>query len=390
MNLAIRHITMIKNCFGALNWCRGRDNSDTAEKPQEQVIATKQFTYNSLRSATRDFHPSSKLGGGGYGVVHKGVLRDGTPVAIKSLSVESKQGTREFMTEIDMISNIRHPNLVGLVGCCVEGSHRILVYEFLENNSLASSLLGSKSKYVALDWPKRAAICRGTASGLVFLHDEAQPNIVHRDIKASNILLDENFSPKIGDFGLAKLFPDNVTHVSTRVAGTVGYLAPEYALLGQLTKKADVYSFGVLMLEIISGKSSSKAAFGDNLLVLVEWAWKLKEENRLLDMVDPELAEFDEMEVFRFIKVALFCTQAAAQNRPNMKQVMEMLSKEVHINEKALTEPGIYRWHSSGKMGGSLNETPSSQLFKNKKTGMPHENSTNFSSNDVVTEMLPR
>ncbi|KAF1883904.1 hypothetical protein Lal_00038398 [Lupinus albus] len=260
---------MISNCFGAFNWCKGKDGVD--DQPQEQVIKTTTFSYNSLRSATGDFHPSSKIGGGGYGVVYKGALRDGTQVAIKSLSVDSKQGSHEFMTEINMISNIRHPNLVELIGCCVEGSHRILVYEFMENNSLASSLLGPRSKYIPLDWPKRAAICHGTASGLRFLHEEAQPNIVHRDIKASNILLDGNFNPKIGDFGLAKLFPDNVTHVSTRVAGTLGYLAPEYALLGQLTKKADVYSFGVLMLEIISGKSSSKAAFGDNLLVLVEW-----------------------------------------------------------------------------------------------------------------------
>ncbi|XP_057435213.1 putative serine/threonine-protein kinase isoform X2 [Lotus japonicus] len=324
-----------------------------------QVTATRNFSYNSLRSATGDFHPSCKIGGGGYGVVHKGVLRDGTQVAIKSLSVESKQGAREFMTEIDMISSIQHPNLVKLIGCCVEGRHRILVYEFMKNNSLASSLLGSKSKLVALDWPKRAAICRGTASGLCFLHEEAQPNIVHRDIKASNILLDENFTPKIGDFGFAKLFPDNVTHVSTRVAGTEGYLAPEYALLRQLTKKADVYSFGILMLEIISGRSSSKAAFGDNLLVLVEWAWKLKEENRFLELVDPELTEYDENQVNRFLIVALFCTQSAAKHRPAMKQVLEMLSKEVHLNEKALTEPGVYRWHNSG---GSSNETSSSQV----------------------------
>ncbi|CAJ1805190.1 unnamed protein product [Sphenostylis stenocarpa] len=400
-------IAMFSNWFGALNWC-GRSD-DPADQPHEQVVATKKFSYNSLRSATEDFHPSSKIGGGGYGVVYKGVLRDGTQVAIKSLSVESKQGTREFMTEIDIIANIRHPNLVGLIGCCIEGSHRILVYEFMENNSLASSLLGSKSKYVALDWPKRAAICCGTASGLCFLHEEAQPSIVHRDIKASNILLDGNFNPKIGDFGLAKLFPDNVTHVSTRVAGTVGYLAPEYALLGQLTKKADVYSFGILMLEIISGKSSSRAAFEADYLVLVEWvgtyiqfptrgeivttqqqAWKLKEENRLLDLVDSELSDYDESEVYRFLVVALFCTQSGAQHRPNMKQVLKMLSKEVHLNEKALTEPGVYRWHNNGERGRSLNET-SSQPIKYKTTENPHEaTSTHFSGTDVVTEMFPR
>lgn len=381
---------MIWNCFGALNWwCKGKD--EPAEQPHEQVMKTKSFSYNSLRSATGDFHPSSKIGGGGYGVVYKGVLRDGTQVAIKSLSVESKQGTHEFMTEITMISNIQHPNLVKLIGFCIEGNHRILVYEFLENNSLASSLLGSKSKCVPLDWQKRAAICLGTASGLSFLHEEAQPNIVHRDIKASNILLDENFNPKIGDFGLAKLFPDNVTHISTRVAGTMGYLAPEYALLRQLTKKADVYSFGILMLEIISGKSSSKAAFGDNILVLVEWAWKLKEENRLLELVDTEITDYDENEVYRYLVIALFCTQSGAQHRPTMKQVLQMLSRQVHLNEKALTEPGIYRWNASAKTSGSPNEmSSSSQVIKHKKYENRCQTSTQFSGTDIVTEMFPR
>ncbi|XP_019450324.1 PREDICTED: putative serine/threonine-protein kinase isoform X2 [Lupinus angustifolius] len=373
---------MIGNFFCALNCCKGKGVLD--HQPHEKVIATKTYSYKSLRSATGDFHPSSKIGGGGYGVVHKGVLRDGTQVAIKSLSVDSKQGRHEFMTEIDMISRTRHPNLVELIGFCVEGSHQILVYEFLENNSLASSLLGSRSKYVPLDWPKRAAICLGTASGLRFLHEEAQPRIVHRDIKASNILLDGNFNPKIGDFGLAKLFPDNITHVSTRVAGTEGYLAPEYALLGQLTKKADVYSFGVLMLEIISGKSSSKAAFGENLLVLVEWAWKLKEEKRLLDLVDPNLTNYNEIEVYRFIMVALFCTQATSQHRPNMKQVLKMLSKEVHINEKALTEPGIYRCHSYGKIVTSLNDSSSSsQVIRHNKCKNPYVTSSNFATKET-------
>ncbi|TYI71848.1 hypothetical protein E1A91_D07G018500v1 [Gossypium mustelinum] len=202
-----------------------------------------------------------------------------------------------------MISNIRHTNLVELIGYCVEDSHRALVYEYLENNSLASVLLGSRSKHIALDWPTRAVVCLGTTSAIAFLHYEAVPHIVHRDIKASNILLDGNFHPKIGDFGLAKLFPGNVTHVSTRVAGAFGYLALEYALLGQLTKKADVYSFGVLLLEIISGKSSSKAAFGVVFMLLLEWTWKLKEEDRLLDIVDPELSQYPKEEVLWFIKV---------------------------------------------------------------------------------------
>ncbi|KAE8688392.1 Kinase superfamily protein isoform 2 [Hibiscus syriacus] len=360
-------------CFGSFDWFKGR-NSPTPDQTQAQEFTTENlrlFTYNSLRSATSNFHPSNRIGGGGFGVVYRGILRDGTQVAIKKLSAESKQGSREFFTEINMISNIRHTNLVELIGCCVEDSHRILVYEYLENKSIASVLLGSRSKYIALDWPTRAAICLGTASALAFLHYEAVPHIVHRDIKASNILLDGNFHPKIGDFGLAKLFPDNVTHVSTQVAGTFGYLAPEYALLGQLTKKADVYSFGVLLLEIISGRSSSKAVFGVELMLLLEWTWKLKQEDGLLDIVDQEMNEYPEEEVMRFIKVALFCTQEAAHRRPTMKQVVQMLSNEVHLNDNLLSEPGVYK-----------GQNPHQSLI-------PSSSTTIFSSHSI-TQMIPR
>ncbi|XP_015086466.1 putative serine/threonine-protein kinase [Solanum pennellii] len=342
------------NCFGVYQ--SYKNNSET----QVQGFTTNNvrvFSYNSLRSATGNFHPSNKIGGGGFGVVYKGVLRDGTCVAIKCLSAESKQGTKEFLTEINMISNTQHPNLVQLIGCCVENGNRMLIYEYLKNNSLANALLGSNGKRVALNWPQRVAICLGTASGLAFLHEEASPTIVHRDIKASNILIDENLHPKIGDFGLAKLFPENVTHLSTRVAGTIGYLAPEYALFGQLTKKTDVYSFGVVVLEIISGRSSSKSAFGVDLLVLVEWVWKLREEGRLLEIIDPELTEYPETELLRFIKVALFCIQSAPNQRPNMKQVIEMLSKEVNLNEKEFIDHIVVvcRNHPPrGRMGCSL------------------------------------
>ncbi|XP_021639664.2 putative serine/threonine-protein kinase isoform X1 [Hevea brasiliensis] len=384
-------IRMSFNCFGVSNCFKGKE-SHSQQQPEE--IATSNvriFSYNTLTSATGNFHPSNRIGGGGFGVVHRGVLRDGTQVAVKCLSAESGQGKHEFMTEINLISNIRHPNLVELIGCCIEGSNRILVYEYMENNSLATSLLGTKGKHIVMDWSKRAAICVGTATGLAFLHEEVEPPIVHRDIKASNILLDGNLQPKIGDFGLAKLFPDNVTHVTTRVAGTVGYLAPEYALLGQLTKKADVYSFGVLILEIISGRSSSKAAFGEDMLVLVEWAWKLRKEERLTDLIDPELTEYPEDEMMRFIKVALFCTQAAAHQRPTMKQVLEMLSRNVNLNEKALTEPGVYRSHTSSQhFGGSSDETSSSQKKKGKQSEYFSVTSTQFDSDQSVTQMLPR
>lgn len=370
--------------------CFRRDKSGTHTE-EFSTNSVRIFSYNALRSATRDFHPSNKIGRGGFGVVHQGVLRDGTQVAIKSLSAESKQGIKEFLTEMNMISSIHHPYLVELIGCCVEGIHKILVYEYLENNSLSSVLLGSKvsSSCVILDWHKRACICRGTASGLVFLHEEAKPPIVHRDIKASNILLDGNYHPKIGDFGLAKLFPDNVTHVSTRVAGTVGYLAPEYALLGQLTKKADVYSFGVLVLEIISGRSNNKTGFGDDLLLLVEWTWKLREEDRLVEIIDPKLGDYPKDEVFRFIKVALFCTQAAPNQRPEMKQVVEMLSKEVVLNESLLTEPGLYRPSDSSRpqVSSYLSSRRRQRLANNFVTSTLLDSDDSYQS---VTQVIPR
>ncbi|XP_068668666.1 putative serine/threonine-protein kinase [Aristolochia californica] len=377
-------------CFGASKFLK--ENKDSSlEHPLGNIGSNvRLFSYNALRSASRNFHPSNKIGGGGFGVVYKGVLRDETQVAIKSLSAESKQGTREFLTEIEMISNIKHPNLVQLIGCCIEGNNRMLVYEYLENNSLASALLGIKSKRIVLDWPKRAHICLGTAQGLAFLHEEAEPHIVHRDIKASNVLLEKDFNPKIGDFGLAKLFPDNVTHISTRVAGTIGYLAPEYALLGQLTKKADIYSFGVLMLEIISGTSSSKAAWDEDMKVLLEWTWKLREENRLLEIVDPELDGYPEEEVLRFIKVALFCTQATSQQRPSMNKVLEMLAKEITLDEQTLTAPGILKTSTrNSKDSGDSSQT--SQGRKDKGSSSTVITSTNLDSTPLsMTQMLPR
>ncbi|KAG8096662.1 hypothetical protein GUJ93_ZPchr0013g34324 [Zizania palustris] len=347
------------------------------------------FSLKELKFATRNFNMMNCIGRGGFGAVYKGNLKDGTQIAVKRLSAESKQGVNEFLTEIKVISNVRHPNLVQLIGCCVEGTNRLLVYEYAENNSLANALLGTKRRCIPLNWKKRAAICIGTASGLAFLHEEAQPRIVHRDIKASNILLDKKLLPKIGDFGLAKLFPDAITHISTRVAGTMGYLAPEYALLGQLTKKADIYSFGVLVLEVISGQSSSKSTWGHDMLVLVEWTWKLRQEERLLEIVDPELEEYPEEQVLRFIKVALLCTQATSQQRPSMKQVVDMLSNPTEIDLHNLVAPGVLkepRRHPSSS-GGLTVDTSSRNAKRNSAESDSIQtrdmNSNQFSTTDV-------
>ncbi|KAI3466649.1 hypothetical protein Pfo_023312 [Paulownia fortunei] len=348
-------------CFGASTVLQKKSNKEAHQSRRDQegasIAKTKNFSYNELRVATNNFHLTNKIGRGGFGTVYKGILKSGTLVAVKTLSAESKQGVREFLTEIETISDVKHPNLVELLGCCVHGPKQILVYEYLENNSIDRALLGPR-RSIKLDWERRSAICMGTARGLAFLHEELVPHIVHRDIKASNILLDKDFQPKIGDFGLAKLFPDDITHISTKIAGTTGYLAPEYVLGGQLTMKADVYSFGVLTLEVVSGSSSANANYGGAQKLLVEWAWELYEEGKLLDLVDPELEEFPKDEVLRYMKVALFCTQANAGRRPLMSQVIEMLSKNVRLNEKELTAPGFFE--DSGRSSGKLSKNKSS------------------------------
>ncbi|CAI0409851.1 unnamed protein product [Linum tenue] len=221
------------------------------------VHNVKTYSYKELRQATEDFSPANKIGEGGFGSVYKGRLKDGNFVAVKLLSADSRQGVGEFLAEIKAISVVEHENLVKLYGCCVEGNHRILVYNYLENNSLAQTLLGGSYSNIQFDWRTWTTICIGVARGLAFLHEEVRPYIVHRDIKASNILLDKDLTPKIADFGLAKLIPSHMTHVSTRVAGTIGYLAPEYAIRGQLTRRADIYSFGVLLVEIVSWRCNT-------------------------------------------------------------------------------------------------------------------------------------
>ncbi|RID48349.1 hypothetical protein BRARA_I04868 [Brassica rapa] len=279
--------------MGCFWFSRHKSGGKPSEVDGELSVSDKVkiYKYKEIRQATDDFNPINKIGEGGFGSVYKGCLRDGKVAAIKVLSAESRQGVREFLTEINVISEVQHENLVKLYGCCVEGNHRILVYNYLENNSLDKTLLvgGYTQSGIKFDWSTRANICIGVAKGLSFLHEEVTPHIVHRDIKASNILLDRDLSPKISDFGLARLMPPNMTHVSTRVAGTLGYLAPEYAVRGQLTRKADIYSFGVLLMEIVSGRSNKNTRLPTEYEYLLERAWKLYERNELVDLVDTGL-----------------------------------------------------------------------------------------------------
>ncbi|KAL2473180.1 Protein kinase superfamily protein [Forsythia ovata] len=292
--------------------------------------------------ATDNFSPINKIGEGGFGSVYKGKLRNEKMAAIKVLLPRSTQGVKEFLTEIQVISDVQHENLVKLYGCCVEENQRILVYNYLENNSLAQTLIGGGHSSIQFSWQTRVKICVGVAKGLAYLHEEVRPPIVHRDIKASNILLDKDLSPKISDFGLAKLIPADMTHVSTRVAGTIGYLAPEYAMKGQLTRKADIYSFGVLLIEIVSGRCNTNSRLPDEEKYILERAWQLHERRELVSLVDTSLnGDFDPEQACRFLKIGLLCTQDFPKLRPSMSTVAKMLTGKKDFDENKIMKPGL-------------------------------------------------
>ncbi|KAF5472316.1 hypothetical protein F2P56_009043 [Juglans regia] len=300
------------------------------------------FTYRQIKAATNNFDALNMIGEGGFGSVYKGILLDGTIIAVKKLSSKSSQGNREFVNEIGMISSLQHPNVVRLYGACVEGNQLFLVYEYMENNSLARPLFGPEQYQLKLDWPTRQKICVGIARGLAFLHEESTLRIVHRDIKTTNVLLDSKLNPKISDFGLAKLDEVENTHISTRVAGTIGYMAPEYALWGYLTYKADVYSFGVVSLEIVAGKSNMKFRPNESYVCLLDWALVLQQKGNLLELVDPKLGfEFNKEEAIRMIKVALLCTNPSPALRPTMSAVVSMLEGQTAVNE-VIMDPSVY------------------------------------------------
>ncbi|KAH7665633.1 Non-specific serine/threonine protein kinase protein [Dioscorea alata] len=288
-------------------------------------LQTGYLTLSQIRAATGNFNPENKIGEGGFGPVYKGVLSDGTVIAVKQLSAKSRQGNREFINEIGMISALQHPNLVKLFGCCVERNQLLLIYEYMENNSLANALFGLKNNQLKLDWQTRRRICLGIARGLAYMHEESMLKIVHRDIKATNILLDEDFNAKISDFGLAKLFETDESHVSTRIAGTIGYMAPEYAMRGHLTDKADAYSFGIVVLEIVSGISNANCKQMD-FVHLVDWAYVLQEQGDLLGLVDNNLGpNYCEKEALQMLNLALMCTNPSPSLRPKMSTVVSIL-----------------------------------------------------------------
>ncbi|XP_057721736.1 cysteine-rich receptor-like protein kinase 42 [Arachis stenosperma] len=283
------------------------------------------YKYETLEKATDYFNPSRKVGQGGAGSVFKGVLPNGKVVAVKRLVFNNRQWVDEFFNEVNLISGIEHKNLVKLLGCSIEGPESLLVYEFLPNKSL-DQFIFEKNKTQNLNWKQRFNIILGTAEGLAYLHGGSKIRIIHRDIKSSNILLDENLTPKIADFGLARCFGADKTHLSTGIAGTLGYMAPEYLIRGQLTDKADVYSFGVLVLEIVCGRRNN--VFREDSGSLLQTVWKLYRSNTLAEAVDSSLRinEYPSNEALRVLHIGLLCTQASASLRPSMTQVVNLLT----------------------------------------------------------------
>ncbi|XP_071929009.1 cysteine-rich receptor-like protein kinase 3 isoform X4 [Coffea arabica] len=302
------------------------------------------ISYETLERATDYFNNANKLGQGGSGSVYKGVLPNGQAVAIKRLFFNTTQWVDHFFNEVNLISGIQHKNLVQLLGCSITGPESLLVYEYVPNGSLHDHIFVKKNVQ-PLSWEDRYKIILGTAEGLAFLHEESKLRIIHRDIKLSNILVDESFTPKIADFGLARLFPEDKTHISTAIAGTLGYMAPEYVVRGKLTEKADVYSFGVLVIEVICGKRNNNA-ISQNSFSVLQKAWKLYGTGKLGEAVEPSLqGNFIIEEASRLLQIGLLCVQASAELRPSMSVVVKMLNNQHEIAQP--TQPPFINSSSS-------------------------------------------
>ncbi|KAJ0231946.1 Cysteine-rich receptor-like protein kinase 2 [Hirschfeldia incana] len=311
-----------------------RGSNDVEKMAKILTNSSLHFKYTTLEKATGSFDSANMIGQGGFGAVFKGVLPDGRDIAVKRLFFNNRHRAGDFYNEVNIISTVEHKNLVRLLGCSCSGSESLLVYEYLQNKSLDRFIFDVK-RGKTLDWQRRFMIIGGTAEGLVYLHEQSTVRIIHRDIKASNILLDSKFQAKIADFGLARSFQEDKSHISTAIAGTLGYMAPEYVVHGQLTEKVDVYSFGVLVLEIVTGKQITKSEMSD---YLVTEAWKHFQAGDLEEIFDPNLTWKNhkdsvtiKFEIVRAVQIGLLCTQEIASLRPSMSKVLQMLKNKKEV-----------------------------------------------------------
>ncbi|CAI0430899.1 unnamed protein product [Linum tenue] len=296
----------------------------------ERGAGPRRFSYGDLASATSNFSKERKLGEGGFGEVYRGYLSDsGFLVAVKKISRDSKQGRKEYMTEVKVISMLRHRNLVQLIGWCHDRGEFLLVYEFMPNGSLDSHLFGRKP---SLSWPVRHRISLGLASALLYLHEEGDQCVIHRDIKSSNIMLDSGFNVKLGDFGLARLMDHELGLQTTGLAGTLGYLAPEYVITGRASKESDVYSFGVVAMEIATGRKGVDPVSKKSQLSLVEWVWELYGDGNLMMGVDERLQmDVDDVQIQTLMVVGLWCSHPNHSARPSIRQVIQVLNSEAPL-----------------------------------------------------------
>ncbi|XP_059436933.1 cysteine-rich receptor-like protein kinase 44 [Corylus avellana] len=302
-------------------------------------VESLQFNFGTIRAATDNFSDANKLGKGGFGVVYRGRLSNGQEIAVKRLSKNSGQGDIEFKNEVLLVAKLQHRNLVKLFGFCMEGNERLLIYEFVPNTSLDHYIF-DPMKRVDLDWGRRYKIIGGIARGLLYLHEDSRLRIIHRDLKTGNILLEAKMNPKISDFGMARLFVLDQTEGSTnRIVGTYGYMAPEYAMFGQFLIKSDVFSFGILILEIISGQKITSFRNTQNMEYLLSYAWRNWREGTASNLIDPILMKGgSKAEIMRCIHIGLLCVQQNVDDRPDMASVVLMLNSD-SIALRLPTEP---------------------------------------------------
>ncbi|KAK9681718.1 hypothetical protein RND81_10G022700, partial [Saponaria officinalis] len=329
-----------------------------------------QFNFKEIRIATENFSIDNKLGEGGFGAVYKGKLKNVQEIAVKRLSTNSGQGIKEFKTEVLLVAKLQHRNLVRLLGFCLRAREKLLVYELLPNSSLDKVLL-DPNKQQSVDWETRYKIIAGIARGLLYLHEDSRLKIIHRDLKSSNILLDQTMEPKISDFGLARLVgADQIQADTNRIVGTYGYMAPEYAMTGRFSVKSDVYSFGVIVLEIVSGHKCNSTAFPFDEESLPQRAWRLWNTDKALQLVDSRLGgNFSSVEVTRCVHIALLCIQEDGNKRPTMAPIVSALSG--HPVELAVP-------------------TPPQLVTTTNSTSAQTSSTCTFSGTNEITELQPR
>ncbi|CAL1397718.1 unnamed protein product [Linum trigynum] len=348
-----------------------------------------QYDFETIQAATNDFADESKLGEGGFGAVYKGVLSNGEQVAVKRLGIDSRQGDLEFKNEVKLVARLQHRNLARLLGFCLEGREKLLIYEFIPNASL-DHFLFDEFKRVHLNWERRYNIIGGIARGMVYLHEDSRLRIIHRDLKASNILLDAEMNAKISDFGMARLFDIDETQGNTsRIVGTYGYMAPEYVMHGQFSVKSDVFSFGVLILEIVSGQRNNCARGGSSMEDLLSYAWKNWRNGTYTSLIDPSLGNnVSGSEVARCIHIGLLCVQEYVNDRPTMATVALMLTSQ-SMTLPLPSKPAFFM--HSGTGDGVSSSWGYSSTSREGTGSSPSAEALSLSRNDVsITELYPR